>query len=303
MARRRKGVRVNKTISAVVFAAALIAVILGRFNDDFETVHEPAVTLDPAASAVVKVHFIDVGQGNSILIQSAEKGVLIDAGTKQYAGAVTRYLKKNGVTKLSCVIATHPHSDHIGALPYVLGEFPTDNIIMPRLTEINMPTTETYKDLLLTVSQKKIKAIEAKEGSTYNFGSASIRILGPVVQSRDLNNMSVVCEVTAYKTKFMLLADAEKPELADIFSTAQIGKCDVLQMGHHGSDTSLFYPLLDRLSPEHAVIFCGKDNTYGLPSEETISYLKSKKIKYYRTDVTGSVVFSCGENGFGAAAA
>lgn len=297
MANRRKKTAVKPLTAVIILILAVISVVFGLGDKNLDTNPTTAVTVNAPEADSVTVHFIDVGQGNSTLIQCGTSGVLIDGGEKEYGDDVCNYLKAHGIEKLGCVIATHPHSDHIGGLITVLKSFPVDNIIMPRLTEENTPTTSTYEDFLTVISEKKIKPLAAKPGNTYTFPNCSLSVLGPVSQDEKLNNMSVVCRLEAFSTSFMLLADAEKRELREIASTGAELQADVLQAGHHGSETSVLKSYLDAVNPEYAVISCGKNNKYGFPHEEIIRYFKTNHIEYYRTDLLGSIVFTCTKDG------
>ncbi|MCM1363846.1 MAG: MBL fold metallo-hydrolase [Faecalibacterium sp.] len=296
--RKRRNTKGKSTIALIVLIVALISVILGRNNESFESVNITADNnVTAATDEIVKVHFIDVGQGSSTLVQSGNTGILIDAGEREYGQKVVDYLKKSGIKRLEYVVASHPHSDHIGGLSDVLNAFHVENIIMPELIEINIPTTRIYEQLLTTIAEKDINAIAAKLGDKYTVGNATMEIIGPIEQLKDLNNMSVICKVQANAVKFMILADAEKKELETVYKHANL-KSDIITMGHHGSKTSLHDEFLSRVNAKVAVISCGKDNSYGHPNEETINYLDDNNIAYYRTDKNGSIVFTCNNKGY-----
>ena len=144
MANRRKKSAVKPLTAVIILILAVISVVFGLGDKNLDTNPTTAVTVNAPEADSVTVHFIDVGQGNSTLIQCGTSGILIDGGEKEYGDDVCNYLKAHGIKSLGCVIATHPHSDHIGGLITVLKSFPADNIIMPRLTEENTPTTSTY---------------------------------------------------------------------------------------------------------------------------------------------------------------
>lgn len=291
--------RSSSTITTVIFVIAVIAAILGRFNSNFEI--DPASTtakITAASNDVCAVHFIDVGQGSSVLLQSGSNGILIDAGEKEYGDDVVNYLKSHGVTQLDYVVATHPHTDHIGGLLTVLNDINVKNVIMPKLTSSNAPTTKTYESFLQLIYDKNINAVAAKYGKMYNVGKINLTVLGPVEQNKDLNNMSVICKADADSTTFLLSGDAETPEMRSVLKKSPNLSCDVMLMDHHGSRTSLEEEYLQLADPSAAVIQCGLNNSYGHPHEETIDYLKKNSIKYYRTDLSGSIVFTCSAKGY-----
>lgn len=293
MAKAGKKGNQKSFITSLVFFVAIVAVILGRFNKSFDSVHVAVAEINEPCA-----HFINVGQGSSVLLQSGKTGILVDAGEKEYGESVVRYIKSCGVETLDYVVATHPHTDHIGGLATVLKSFNVGAVIMPRLTAENTPTTKTYQNLLETIAERKIKLIAAKPENKYSAGKISLEILGPVTQTDDLNNMSVVCKADVNSTTFLLLADAEKPEMKSIMSLSPNLSCDVLLMGHHGSRTSLESSFLHSAAPNLAVISCGKGNSYDHPHKEVIDYLTKNNIRYYRTDKSGNIAVICSDNGY-----
>lgn len=290
----------SSIIASAVFFIAIIAAILGRFNSDFEIEPGSATTKSTAAVSAdtCAVHFIDVGQGSSVLLQSGSSGILVDAGEKEYGRRVVDYLNSHGIKQLDYVVATHPHTDHIGGLLTVLKEVSVKNVILPKLTSSNTPSTKTYESFLQIIYDKKINAIAAKYGKTYTVGKIILTVLGPVEQNKDLNNMSVICKADVNSTTFLLSADAETPEMRSVLKKSPELSCDIMLMGHHGSRTSLESRYLKYADPAAAVIQCGLNNSYGHPHEEVIDYLEQNSIRYYRTDLSGDIVFTCGSKGY-----
>lgn len=300
MARKQGAKSKRSSLTAtIVFFVAIVAAIIGRFNSNFETNPiENTSRLKTSTTDTCAVHFIDVGQGSSVLLQSGSSGVLIDAGEREYGDDVVRYIGNHGITQLDYVIATHPHTDHIGGLLYVLDNIKVNNVIMPRLTAINTPTTKTYESFLQKIHDKKIKAIAASYGNEYVVGRIRLTVLGPVEQCDDLNNMSVICKAVVNSTSFLLSGDAETTEMRSVLKESPDLACDIMLMGHHGSRSSLEKTYLQKADPAAAVIQCGLNNSYNHPHKETISYLKGNSIKYYRTDLSGDIVFTCTTDGY-----
>lgn len=293
MAKNQGKGKAKSLLSSFVFIVAVIAVILGRFNKDFETVKKPGLDYEPYS-----IHFIDVGQGSATLLQSENVGILIDAGEKEYGKVVVDYIKACKIEKLAYVVATHPHTDHIGGLIEVLNEIPVENIIMPKIASSILPTTKTYETLLETISEKDIKAVAAKYGKEYAAGRISLKIFGPVEQIGDLNNMSVICLANVNSTTVLVSGDAEKPEMKSVMRRNPDISCDIMLMAHHGSKTSLENDFLYAASANAAVISCGRNNSYGHPNEETIDYLLNNGIDYYRIDINGDIVIHCYDDGY-----
>ncbi len=306
MARRK-----SKKSIVPLLIVIIISVLMLSGKGDLSLHHDN--NTDMSESDSVYVHFIDVGQGSATLIQQGKTGILIDAGEREYGDVVVDYIEKVGVSSLEYVVASHPHSDHIGGLDEVLYAYPVDTVIMPELEEFNTPTTRVYEELLTAVFDRDITAefIDGKKG--YSFGlneDIDVEVLGPVEQSDNLNDMSVIVRVSAFDTEFMILGDAEKTELESVYSNPlndgvtlitdakNAFKSDVIAMGHHGSSTSVYEPFLDAVDAEIAVISCGKDNSYGHPHDEALEYIEDNGMACYRTDEMGDIVFKVTEDGY-----
>lgn len=272
--------------------AALVAVVVAVISALASSKPEPPVQGETEKSNF-QVHYIDVGQGDCSLVVCDGQTLLIDAGENGHETEVINYLRSLGIDKLDYIIATHPHSDHIGGLPEVIEEFGMDNIIMPRLTKEQTPTTKTYTRMLEEIKASGAKVISAKVGSTYTLGEASFEILGPVSDSaEDLNSMSVVAKVTHGENSFLFTGDAESDEEREIIGAGVDLDADVLKMGHHGSNTSSCKEFLAEVTPEICVIMCGEDNDYGHPHKEPLERLKKYTNEIYRTDICGDIVIS-----------
>lgn len=243
--------------------------------------------------AKLSVHSIDVGQGDSTLIVAGSTTVLIDAGEADEARSVIEYLNKYGIKRIDYVIATHPHSDHIGGIPDVMYAVPVGKIIMPRLPDELVPVTSSYNNLLRAISKNGLRATRAVPGDVYPLGAdAYLEIIAPIREDyEEINNYSVVCRITCGEVSFLFMGDAEKAVENDIIESGADISADFLKVGHHGSTTSTRQPLLDAVRPEYAVIYCGSDNTYNHPAEKTLFRLRDNGIKIYRTDSQGNIIF------------
>ena len=243
-------------------------------------------------SGTVKVHFIDVGQGDSILIQSGKECMLVDAGTNETGTEVVRYLKSLGISRLAYLIGTHPHEDHIGGLDDVIHSFDIGTVIMPDVSH----TTRTYEDVLDALIDKDLKVTKPVPGTVYHLGEASFTILSPTEEveqqaaaAGDLNNLSVGLRLTFGANAFVMCGDAETLSEEAIVESGLTLKADVLKLGHHGSSTSTCDSFLQAVSPSIAVVSCGKDNSYGHPHRETMDKLAAEGITVYRTDEQGTL--------------
>lgn len=243
-------------------------------------------------SADFQVHFIDVGQGDAVLIRSDGYNILIDAGENDKGQTVVSYLKKQGIQKLDMVIATHPHSDHIGGLDVVIDNLDVKQVLMPKLKKSVVPTTKTYRDFLSSIKNKGLTATVSKPGQIYTFGNGKLTVIGPVKDYDDLNNTSLVARFDYGSKSIMLTGDMERISEKDILSSGADVSADILKLGHHGSSTSNSDAFFKAVNPSFCVACCGEDNDYGHPHKETLARVKKYGVELYRTDYQGSVVFS-----------
>ena len=296
MAKRKKG---KPSLLAIIIF--IVIALLGVKETGLVEIDNSKLT-NSRLDGEVYVHFIDVGQGSSTLIQQGKNGILIDSGLADYGDTVSDFIKSCGVTDLEYVIATHPHDDHIGSLPQVMDDFTVGKIIMPELAEFNTPTTRVYERLIDYIVDNNIDAYAAEFGDIYEMDDVKVQILGPVKQVKDLNDMSVICKVYAGENTFMLLGDAEKEELASVYEyNNKYGsdlKSDVILLGHHGSSTSIYKPFLNKVDAKTAVISCGRNNSYNHPHKEALDYCKQNGIAVVRTDIHGTITYRSTEDSF-----
>lgn len=296
---KRKNVKyeTKRKIRILTFILAIIVVVCGRFTDKFD---ETPVTspVNYVSDKKVYVHFIDVGQGLATLVQCGNEGILIDGGERDYGNDLVTYINRAGVTDLKYVIASHPHTDHIGGLLRVFDVYDVENIIMPKLSSVNIPTTKTYENFLLKIKEKGIRAIAAKTGESYYINNVTLETIAPVEQDKDLNNMSVVCKITTFGTSFLLPGDASFSEMNDFYNYGVNASCDIMSVAHHGSSESLHKKFLTRCNPDVVVYSCGEDNSYGHPHVEVVDFFHKLGAESYRTDVSGTIVFVCDEDGY-----
>lgn len=237
------------------------------------------------------VHYLDVGQGDSIFVELPNsQTMLIDAGIKNEGEGIKNYISSLGYSSIDYLVATHPHADHIGSMAYVVENMNIGSIYMPKVST----TTKTYEKLLTAISDKNLKIKSAHSGmSILNKDNLNVDILGPVTIDEDeLNNCSVIIKIKYQNNKFLFIGDAEKDELSSVASDVS---ADVLKVGHHGSRTSTTKDFLERVNPKIAVISVGKDNDYGHPHKKTINLLNEFDIETYRTDKDGTVTITSDE--------
>lgn len=287
--------KANKLIYIVISViATIIFAIYGVINGGFKVPETQEMQTDYGAFSV---HYIDVGQGDCTLIKTDKGNMLIDAGENGQENAVISYLDKHDITELEYFVATHPHSDHIGGAAEVIDHIKVKNVIMPKLSSINTPTTQTYKKMLNAIKESGAKVIAAAPGKNYTLGDASFTVLAPFSQDENLNNMSVSLRLSYDQYSFMFTGDAEKEVEKQILNSGADISADVYKLAHHGSSTSNTLKFLKAISPKYAVISCSSDNDYGHPHDEIIDSLEKLGIDYYSTYKSGNIIFSVNEDG------
>lgn len=239
-------------------------------------------------SSELTVHFMDVGQGDAVLIACGGEYMLIDAGDNSKGTAVQNYLTKQGVKTLKYVVGTHPDADHIGGMDVVLYKFDCNTVIMPDVTS----DTATYRDVLDAMKAKGYRNTVSKPGNSYTLGDARFVIAGPGKAYEDTNNNSIVIRMTHGDNSFLFTGDMEEQAEADILQGKVSLQADVLKVGHHGSSSSSSEAFLEAVSPSYAVISCGEDNSYGHPHSQTLNVLRKMGVQVFRTDEQGTITAS-----------
>lgn len=232
------------------------------------------------------VHYLDVGQGDSTLVELPNGEVmLIDAGEKNKGVVIKNYLDNLGIEKIDYLIGTHPHTDHIGGLAYIIDAFEIGNIYMPKVVS----TSKTYENLLETIKKNDLSVTTAKEGVVIiDRDGLKVEALSPIRDSySSLNNYSVVLKINYGGNVFLFMGDAE--ELVEKEIKRDVS-ADVIKVGHHGSLTSSSEEFIKRVKPKYAIISVGDNNKYDHPNSEVLKRYELYGAKIYRTDINGNIV-------------
>lgn len=234
------------------------------------------------------VDFIDVGQAEAILITTSEgKTMLIDGGDNSDENHMVDYLNKQGITRLDILVGTHPHADHIGGLDAVIRNFEIGEFYMPKVAH----TTKTFEDVLLAVKEKGLTIKTAKAGVTLGLDHRmSVEMLAPVNDTySNLNDYSAVIRLKYGTMTFLFTGDAEKISEYEMLEEGYPLNAVVLNLGHHGSNTSTTDEFLAAVNPKYAVISSGTDNKYGHPDPDIIEKLEDDMIAYFNTQTDGTI--------------
>lgn len=242
-----------------------------------------------SGGAHLAVHFIDVGQGDSILVQAPSgKTMLVDGGPVDASGRLVAYLKAQKVSRIDVLVATHPHADHIGGLIEVLRTFVVGLVV----DSGKVHTTATYERFLTLIDQKNIRFRLGRAGDSIDLGPGlDVRILHPSEPlPENMNDCSVVIRLQYGKVGFLFTGDAEREAENAILRSGADLHATVLKVAHHGSRTSSSPWFLKAVEPAVAVILVGAGNSYGHPHRVTLLNLAGYVDRVYRTDVDGDVV-------------
>ncbi len=237
------------------------------------------------------VTFINVGEGDAILIRSNGRYALVDTGDGESTDIV-RSLEQNGVLGLDALILTHWHDDHVGGALSVMEKFPVMNLVIPRLPNDNEDTYDIAVEINDAAEEKEIRFALLTPGMAINVGDFKINVLYYNPDNSEENDRSAVLMARFNDKKFLLMADATENLENEMLSYGINFDADVIKIAHHGSNTSTTDELLKATSPDYAVISVARINSYGHPAYSVLKLLEDNKINILRTDMNGSIKFT-----------
>lgn len=279
----------------VKFLSLVLAVIMLVFtlsscellNDGM--IEVPFYEQETVENLVVEV--LDVGQGDSILVMTKNKTLLIDAGLDGCGtDVVIECMEKYGRKTLDYVISTHPHADHIGGLDEVINYADSVGCVyMPELAEKLVPTTASYRNFLESVLNTDADVISPEPGDKFTMDGAIVTFFGPVDEYENLNDVSIVVRLDYGETSFLFTGDCRKGAFKDIMKEGFDVDVDVVKAAHHGAYNATDEKVFEAMSPDYMLISCGLDNSYGHPHREVIQMLTEAETEFYRTDYNGTI--------------
>ena len=240
------------------------------------------------ADETLTVRFLDVGQGDSILLACGDETMLIDGGPVEEGQFLVSRLNRLDVAELTYVINTHPDEDHCGGLAAVLAKYPAEHVY----SSVTEYTTKVFSNVVKYADEQGHPVEVPQTGDSWTLGSASVQVIGPVQTYSDPNNGSLVLRVDYGGTSFLFTGDMEQNAEADLMDSGANVRADVLKAGHHGSPTSSSEAFLEAVAPSIAVISVGENNDYGHPSADVLARLEALGTTIYRTDTQGEIIIT-----------
>ena len=276
----------KKYIFIILFSIviSLAALIYAFINNSSNSLYKPE------ADKMI-VHYIDVGQGDSILIQVNNKNLLIDSGPKSDKKKLLDYLSTLNLDRFDYIIATHPHEDHIGNMSEIIDYYEVLNFYAPKI----QTSTKTFEKMIDSLKAKNLKINIIKKGTnSIDLGeNIKFTVFSPTKDLyEDLNNYSPVIKIQYGKTSFLFTGDAQQDVEKEIINSNEDISADILKVGHHGSLTSTTKEFLNKVHPSVGVISVSSDNSYNHPNSHIINSLKDSKVIAYRTDIDGTIILS-----------
>lgn len=246
----------------------------------------PSATAQTSANVTIK--FIDVGQGEAILIALPEKTMLIDAGPTGSAPKIAQVLQELGRDKIDYLVATHPDEDHIGGMADVISSTQIGTIYAPNKTN----NTATYRKFLAAIQNNNLQITLAEAGTIIDQTDAyKLEILWPTKDANfpDTNDYSIIIKLTVGNKTFLFTGDAPTSAILD----SNPGHIDVLKLSHHGSRTGTTEQLIRKLSPTYAVVSYALDNSYGHPMQSVLNALHKHSVEVWGTGANGTITITC----------
>ncbi|MBQ3307376.1 MAG: MBL fold metallo-hydrolase [Bacilli bacterium] len=272
-----------KTIAILLFLFGIVYILdnINDYKDIFKKSSSNISSVDN--NSLLNIYFIDVGEGDCILIQENDSNILIDAGNNKDGPKIVDYIKELGIKNFKYVFSTHPHEDHIGGMDDIIKNFEIEHFVIPNM-ELN---TTTYKEVIHLIEEKNIDKIIPKIDDEYEINKIQLKVLWVGEDLEEINRDSLVLKMNYYNTNYLFMADATKDTEQMILEKDL--KCNVLKVAHHGSNWSTSAQFLEKAHPEYSIISVGKNNDYNFPKQVTLDKLNRINSTILRTDIDGTI--------------
>ena len=271
-------------ITLLVALGMIVAQQTGAADISFEDLF-PHAPVEMPEDSCFSIEFLDVGEGDSALVDCDGHYMLIDGGGSDRSSFIYTKLKDNGIDHLDYIVATHPDADHVGGLAASLNYASVDVAFCSCETR----DTRAFNSFVKYLDKQGKKITVPDAGDSFDLGSAEVTVLGPEKGQSYSDNTSIVLRITYGNTSFLFTGDSEMEDEKSLLSSGRKLKSDLIKVAHHGSRSSSSQVFLDAVKPDFAVISVGKDNSYGHPAAEVLDRLEKLGAEIYRTDLSGTI--------------
>ncbi|MCC0782488.1 MBL fold metallo-hydrolase [Clostridioides sp. ES-S-0108-01] len=268
----------------IVFTSIYLTGCATSNNGNNQSNNQDSLSSSISSDKNVKIHFINTGNSDAILIQDGKTFTLIDGGDNDDENLMVDYLNNQGVKDIKYLIATHSHADHLGGLDSVVKNFNIENVFVSN----GSAETKSYRDFINALANKDLSPSVPLENNKFYLEDSYFEVLN-TNGGDTTNEQSLVLVYTNGNDKVLFTGDAEEGTEKEILP--KLGKVDLLKVAHHGSRSSSSQEFLNKVDPEYAVLLVGKGNSYGHPHQETMNKLEKMGVKVHRSDECSDIIF------------